>query len=489
MTRSWPGSLFRRLFARNRGDDGVALVTAVIFVAVASAMSASVAMVAINNNQNANRDRQAGGAQATAEAGVAEAISYIRANGIGQLTCMQPVATDVPNVDCSGNPAWSNSTNPQIVSADGTVGSCVAGQACYQVWIGTLRKYAPGIPPVPGLFRIHSTGYYDGDQLSRSARSVSVDVSVVPSRFPLGIYANAWDNNGNSGISGESLFVAGDVDIKCPLGGFDYAYNIPAAIHAGGRITYGPGNKCGVSGSPHESAACNLDVPFDQDSDGGPLTSGDGCYHQGAVKFPPSTYPTTNVNYPETSQFTPDAMAQFGYQPSGLSSSDYEKLRGQAQTEGTYFTSASGDPTAALTALANAGVQSPVVFYDLPSNASTIPTVSGITIPAYYGRPAGLSAADSHCSARSVTIVVLNGNFTTNGTGAGNPVPASIFVPQGTYSGAGNAAWIGTIFANNISIVGTQSLGSDQCFAMNPPGGALDVTQTSYRRVDTFNQQ
>ena len=104
-----PGVL-GRFRAAARGDDGVALMTVILAGAVLTALAMVAATVSLNNLRNAGRDRVAGGALGAAEAGLAEAVSYLSTATAYELVCS-------PN--CVGNP-WGNASTPQtIVSPDG----------------------------------------------------------------------------------------------------------------------------------------------------------------------------------------------------------------------------------------------------------------------------------------------------------------------------------------------------------------------------------
>ena len=68
----------------------------VIGIGAVTAFAITATTLSMNNLKNTVRDKQANSALATSEAGVAEAIEYLRsAAKLGQLTCMEPVpATD-----------------------------------------------------------------------------------------------------------------------------------------------------------------------------------------------------------------------------------------------------------------------------------------------------------------------------------------------------------------------------------------------------------
>ncbi|HVA61954.1 MAG TPA: pilus assembly PilX N-terminal domain-containing protein [Mycobacteriales bacterium] len=484
MSTSW----ITRLRARLTDDSGVALVVVIMFVIAIGVVGTTAAVVGTAGLRNSAHDRAAGGAQATSDAGVAEAISYIRANGLGALTCAEAVTSDLPtgwtqtSDPCSTNISWANDGSPQTVSTGGGT-TCSGSTACYRVWIGTLQTYVPGAQPVPELLRVHSTGFFG---TGPGARSVDVDLSVNPADFPLGIYADSVGTNGNSSFDSVSLFVPGNVQIKCPPTGVDPAYNLPAAVHAAGTITYGPGNKCVKPAGSAHPPACNTARPFDQDGNGGPLTSGDGCYQQGAVQ-----YPGTDPSYPTTSYFSANDLANYGYVPGGLTPSEYEALKAEAQAEGTYFTSTSTSSlNGALTTLQGQGVHFPVVYYDFPSCSNcSLPWVAfneSKDIPSVYTREPSDS---SNCDAWGLIIVVRYGNMSFDSGGDLTPLVASIFVPEGTFSGTNNFSQIGTLFVKNLDVTGTQTHELDECFSDNPPGGLLNVTTTNYRAVDTQNLQ
>lgn len=489
-----------RFFHRwQRTEDGVALVTAIIFLAVASALAATVTTVATSGIQNSNRDRQAGGAQATAEAGVAQGLQLLRAEPAGYFTCNEPAPGSAPSGACLTNPAgWTNSSSPEKVSSNGTVGTCVPTASCYQVWIGTVSPYSPSTGYA--TYRIHSTGLYGGGP---AARSVAVDVTVRPDKFPIGVYADDASTGGTFGINRESLFTKGclahrEFDSYDSTGtpntttsgggiafsGVDPQYDLPAAAHAAQFVTQANTTSCssGTSSSKKQAnvhdasqswAPCNTLDLYDQDSQGGDLT-GTACYDKW-------TSPVTGRKYPTTSKFTLNDLQTYGYRPGGLSDSQYKSLKAMAITTGTYFTSTSTSSlNAALTA---ANATTAVVYFDLTSGGGKV-TLKPSDIPSSYFR----SPTDSNCAANlhSIVFVVRGGDMVYNSSGnAPGPLVASIFVPDGNYSGQGGATIIGTLFAKSIDGTGTQNWYLDQCFVDNPPGPVMSVQVTNYREVDT----
>jgi Tfp pilus assembly protein PilX len=79
-------SRFHRLVRRGE-DDGVALITALMVMLVLLAFGSVVAVLGVNNLRNGQNDRAAGSSLGAGDAGVAQAIEYLRSNGVAGLTC------------------------------------------------------------------------------------------------------------------------------------------------------------------------------------------------------------------------------------------------------------------------------------------------------------------------------------------------------------------------------------------------------------------
>lgn len=483
MTRLW--------FPRRRGsdDEGVALITVLGIVAVVSALAVTVATLSVHNLRNATRDRQANSALATSEAGVAEAITWLRSGAaLGSLTCVDPGPTGTPSGACLTNPAgWTSSTNPQTVAIDGTVGTCTPGQTCYKVWVGTVTAYNPPVQKF-GVYRIHSVGNQGNGP---AARSVVVEVKVKPQPFPMGVFANTTNGSGTAGVHRESVYsfsclsqrsVDGSSGGLAFSGNVDLASNRPPSAHSISHIS--TMTNCGNTannpnqGYIHKAAPCNTNFPYDQSGDGGTFSAGSPC----AATW---TSPVDGTTWtPTTSKYTMDDLVATGYRPRGLSDAIYTNLKTRAQTAGTYFdsTNYSTSPYAALNALGGAQA---VLYYKLP--AGTRVTLGPNDFPSAYWR----YESDTTCTNSNLIIVVEGGDLRFNTFGAGNSNPqglvASIFVPDGTYDGNGNVWIIGTIYANQLTLGGTQDFRLDQCFVKNPPSALLDVHVQGFWEDDSRN--
>ena len=491
--------IVRRFDGSGGSDAGIGVVTVIFVMAVVSALSITAATVTINNLGNTARDRQGLAAMATSEAGVSAAISYLRGGNLGSLTCeiSSDPAAPLPASCLGGTESWTSSTNPKQVRLDGTAGACTAGLDCTKVWIGTLKKYSPGCPEsrltpaqrCTGVYRIHTLGYSGNGP---AARRLAVDVEVAPYPYPIGVFTENFSGNGNVGVHRMSVFSNGCIKNRqrddTSGSGFQFEWDSansrprldvvndqPAAAHTTDLITTS-NNVCG-DGSGGErihkpgSPACNTQFRYDQSGLGSALTAGDGC-HGAYTRADGSKYPTT-------SQFTPEELARYGYRPRGLTDSQYDALRSQAQAQGTYNI-AMGSLNAQLTALANAGIASPVLYWDNGTqslNMSNIPSVFKRTI----------NNDATNCGTNSLTIVVVGPGNGLNFSG-GNTSPyvvASMFVPDGTLVGQGGSNSIGTIFAKTLDLGGNVDFYMDKCFAANPPGATLNVEVVNWREDDS----
>ncbi|MDX6224919.1 MAG: hypothetical protein QOE64_1295 [Frankiales bacterium] len=485
-------------FRSMRDDDrGLGIITVIFVMAIISALAVTATALTVNNLGNARRDRQSLSALATSEAGVSQAIQRLRTGNLSQLSCMEPLPGALPTgpVCTSTTMGWTSATSPMQVNVDGTVGSCVTSKDCFKVWIGTVAPYVPNCPArhasppasCSGVYRVHSTGVSGNGP---GARKLAVDVKVTPYPYPIGVFSEqTMSGNGNVGIHSESIFTNGcmmnrqddshsgsgtqfqwDSVNNRPV--IDLVYDQPAAAHATGKVD-DHNNSCNQSIHETNSGTqvkCNTTFPYDQDSGGGSLTAGDGCYGK-YTRSDGSVYPTTSL-------FTATDLQNVGYRPRGLTDAQYDALKEQAQAEGTYNL-ATGSISSTLTSLLSAGVTSPVLYWDTASVS-----LHSTDFPSSFLRSIDTS---SSCSSNSVTIVV-NGSGHDLDYQGGNTGPylvAALFVPDGTLTGSGGRNTIGTVFAKTVDLGGNVDFYMDQCFASNPPGATLDAQVINWREDDS----
>lgn len=493
------------------GESGMALLMVIMFLGVATTLIVTATTLTIDALSSSHRDSQALGALATAEGGVAQAVQVIRTNPPAYFTCDEPAAGAAPAGACVTNPqGWTSASAPEKVSSNGTIGACVPSLACYSVWIATLIPYnnlpyanSAGTPARTVEYRIHSTGIAGNGP---AARSVLVDVQATLASFPIGVYGDTIQTSGSPGIHHESVFSLGCITNRSqdgqngnglsfdafssvdPYADYDWGYDLPEAAHSAAVIS--TSSNCAASSNRaaiHNIGACanstqpggNYDYfPFDQDSMGGSL-SGTSCYQQW-------TSPVSGKQYATTSLFTTQDLYNVGYRPQGLTPQEYDSLKQQADGAGTYF-SGNVSRTQIASALASVTTSTAVLYID--ANGSSISFGPG-DIPPQFFRSA-LPPGTASCPLNSLIVIVRNGNLTYDATGqsGGSDLVASIFVPEGTYSGRGSAQILGTLFAKTTSLGGTQDFYMDQCFASSPPAMLLNLNQVRYHEVDTQNIQ
>ena len=82
-------TLPERLLPRRGDDAGIGVVTVIMVIAVLTAFLITATAMTVNNLTSTKRDRQALSALSTSEAGVAQAIQFLRSGNLGSLTCLE----------------------------------------------------------------------------------------------------------------------------------------------------------------------------------------------------------------------------------------------------------------------------------------------------------------------------------------------------------------------------------------------------------------
>ena len=452
------------------------MILTLMVMAVVTALATTVAVVTINNLQSSSQARLAGSAVNAADAGIAQAVSYLRNSGVRGLGC---------SPSCTSN-AWGNQNSPASVTIGGA-----SGQA-YKAWI---EPVAPFPANDPGLYRIHSTGTAAG---AAASRTVTADVQVTTTNVPKGIFARTINGGGDASIARESIFSTGCVynrsKIQMAQGEIDLAYGIPIAVHSSQVITdsNGSGQYCPTTNRPiHKSGTrnqtdqpCNTSYPFDQDRLGGRFVSTAACYDGRMVgtgawaKY----YSIYDLNGDGTvdpgSRLDSDAdlFRLFGIRTPVLSQGQIDQMRTLAQSQGNYWTSAAG--------WASPDEDNAVMFFDLantdPGGTVDLNNITG------FSRAENLSATDPSCPSKSLIIVIEGGNAKLN---ANQELFASLFLtssaPNGqVFKANGTSKFIGAIYADTVNLTGTADLSMDGCFLANTSPALLELTVTSYREDD-----
>ncbi|HEY0949493.1 MAG TPA: hypothetical protein VGD85_04800 [Nocardioides sp.] len=451
------------------------MILTMMALVLITGLATTVAVLTIDNLRSSWRAQQAGSAVNAADAGVAQAMTYLRSAGVRPLRCS-------PN--CADN-AWGNENAPTTVALPGGVGES------FRVWIEAVSPYPANDP---GLYRIHSTG----DAARSASRTVLVDVGVTTTDIPRGIFAHTITGGGSASVTRQSVFSTGCVwerdKIAMVPGQIDVAYGIPIGVHTSDYITtaHGSGQHCSEtqrglihatgSGNNVTRDPCSTAYPYDQDRMGDSLI-GTPC-ESTQTTYPkyygPQNLDATSDTDVNGSFVKDDATLTklFKLKDPALSPAQLDQLRSVARSQGNYWTTSTGWTTP--------DEDNAVMFFDLTKGdlGGTV-DLNKINDTA-FGRAAGLSDTDPLCTSRSLLIVVDGGNVKIN---SNQRMFASLFLtssaPYGQVVKAnGTADFIGTIYADKVNLVGNFDASMDTCFLANISPALLDFRGGSYREDD-----
>ena len=455
-------------FAR-RDDRGSALIITLMVMALVTALSSTVAVLTINNLQASRQAQQAGSAINAADAGVAQAMSYLRTSGVKGLTC---------SPTCSANP-WGNSTTPTSVSLPGP------GGEAYKAWIEVVTAF-PNATNTPGEYTIHSTGSASG----AAQRSVAVDVNVATDAIRA-MFARTIDGGGSASVTRESVISTGCVydrdHIHMVTGQMDAAYGIPIAVHSSQYITRSNGSAqyCPSSdnGLIHKDGALQHDVP---------VRPG-----------------------PARRQLSPARPAPVCHQlPLVLRGGDLDG-DGTGGRSGSYLKNddALVNCSGSRSRRGPAGADRPAPRGDhgprqatgrrprrwavrrerrrdvlRPAGGRQRPRPSTSTTRVVSIAPVGPDAERARMPERSRSVIVIesgNASLNSNHELFASLILTSVRTPTGRSPGRTEPpSFIGPIYADSINLVGNVDISLDGCFLANLSPSLLDVQMSKYREND-----
>lgn len=477
-------------------EQGSAMVVTLLVMAVLTGLGAVLFNVGVNNLQNAGRDRLSGSAMGAAEAGIAEAITYIRINGTAKLTCTLPASSP----SCDNDWGFNNQHIGCIPS-----GPPPCGVRQFTAWVERIQSYNPSSGTKEGIYKIHSVGTAGAGP---GKRSIDTNVRTRPLDYPIGIYGHeSVRNGGTPDIRKESMFSAGCIGKRSNVA-FDTSAPDPAhpellpAAHSVKWIS--EANILGLldtqcsqnekknihTDPPSGPGECNVTYKWDRDGgESSPLGIGGG----GPVAGTPCardavTNPYGYLDSPNGigSLFNLATLKSYGYvQPRGLQDSQYAQIRNRAKEQGNFYdcTTSPSIPGGACTAGNLTGF--------VPLNGATLPNAVAY-IKLAPGKEAkfgpgdlvgyGENPAPGYCGSRSLLIVVEGGDLHLNN---GVDIIAALFVPDGNMHLNGSASVVGTLYAKTIHFNGTGDFTlKGQCFFDNLPGGLLSVAPVDFAELD-----
>lgn len=472
----------------NRADEGSAIIMVLMVLVLLTALGTTLGAVTLSNLQGARRSDEASRVLAAAEAGVSQALTYMRSNGVASLRCH--------NTGTDAAPSWSSEC-ASTYGHDNPVGPATAAatQARYSVWVQEKTRFVAN-SSAEGVYLVHAVGAVDGathpscQGVSGACRSITAQVVVTNFGVGSGIYSKSiqGNSNGNATITDESVFTTGCFPKRggsFSVSGFDAAHGIPAGVHTSGIITTGPESGCDkVSNSIHAGGACNTAYPYDQDSQGGPLES-TSCWSKIASDTPgglaavnTNVFGAAHTPGPDDVWGSKIASQQgmqdtFGLTYPPLTDSQVERLKAIAEVDGTYTTSTDW-PVATSTR--------GVFFFDLSgaSKNGNAPEVDLSQLPAPFNTESAACGGP--------VVIIRNGNAVISPSNKDAIVGASVFLlsPGG---GTGIATLNGGklyagLFAEAINFNGNTTLQPANCSdgVVNP--ALLTISMTSYSEDD-----
>lgn len=465
-----------------RADRGSGMIMMLLVMALVVALGTTATSVSIGNLRGSTGAQQAGTALDSAEAGVAQATTYIRTYGTRKLRCYPAT--------CTTNP-W-NPTNP--VSAD------VAGGGR---WVASIEPIPPVTAAGGGKYLIRSTGTAGGP----AQRILETEVSVAPIDLPKAIFGRTINLVGGVNVQNMSVFSTGCVYKRDHLtldatAGLDLAYGVPPGAHSSQIITEsnGSGQFCPSTAKPiHKSllgalGLCNTAYPYDQDRLGGtfgvlglaiPLlpsvcnnlltATGKGPYDEHDYDGNPSN------GLDVAGSFLRDDAAlfkSFGIKRPALTASEIEQLRATAQAQGNYYES-----TGAWTVPTN---PHSVLFFDLDNAGSNRTVELDLLSTSPLFSRIKLEATSSLCLDASLLVVIVGGDAKL---ASNTQLAASIYLASGAPYGKlqksnGTSNHIGMMYADTMDLTGTLNVSLDTCYLDNPPPALFSVTPGTYRELD-----
>lgn len=478
--------------ARRPEDEGSAIIMVLVALMLLTALGATLTAVTLSNLQGARRSDEATRVLSAAEAGVSQAVTFMRQNGVSTLRCR--------NVATSDAPSWLDCATPY--GSDQPVGPATAspGGARFSVWVEEQTRFLAS-SPAEGVYVVHSTGTLDDSPhadcqgVVGACRSVTAQVVVTNFGFGTGVYGKSilGNSSGNATIKNQSIFTTGCFPMRgrgsLLIEGFDAAHGIPAGVHTSGIIVDGPASGCDNNAkSIHAADPCNEKFPYDQDSQGGLLET-TACWTK-IVGASAAASATTNTDvYGKADPVGSDQVwgskivsrqgmqETFGLAYPPLTLTQIERLQEIAEEDGTYTKSTSWptDP-------AKRGV----FFFDLGDQSSKghgkVPEVDLAAIPAPF------DAASGACS--GAVVIIRNGNASISPSEKNAVVGASVFLLS---SGATATSEVttgiatlngghlyGGLFAEGIDFGGDTFLEPASCADDSSNPALLTINVTSY---------
>ena len=498
-----------------RNDRGVAMVTVLFVGAALTVLTTTAAFVSVRGLRATSADGRSARAMAAAEAGLERFMLDVRRGAVTvgsmkEAGCASPPVTLAPGTLGPGTynvelTIYQPTSNPKVPVTT--------------PWSSANDTVAPCTTHTSNLYAITATGTQGS-----GTRVVRQLLRVVPgkSKFPLGIYAEKVDANGNPTMRNISVFTAGDLvgrgkiamsgidenytmkDVYSQTafssfswsGGLNWDSKIPAAVHATGEIYVKGASERGrehpVSATQNVNCTANdtrnNGYQYQSEWDGSGCA---GCSNNGVISADTCG---GLPGYPPTAKFTPDDLNRIA-QIRNLTEDEYANLRATAQSSGIYCNFSPSVPTS--TQCSKAGVAGPrdeswqdgelptgtsqlVAYFDYPFSANTSSNL--ITWSATWKAISGVMCnATNPADNRSIVIVVRNGSFRLTGNAQ---VTGAVLVPEGDFDSTGTPLLHGSVTARSFRVRGNATFESSACFASTLPSTSGEIAPAGWMEVD-----
>lgn len=500
---------------RLRSQRGVAMITVLFVGATLTVLTTTAAFVSVRGLQSTSADSQSARAMAVAEAGLERFMLDIKRGAISVSSMKEAGCESAPIALPPGT------LGPGTYDVHLTIYEPAQDPKVPGPWTAADATAINGAPPCStrsgNLYAITATG-----RQGSGTRVVRQVIRAIPgkSKFPLGIYADRIDANGNPDLNNISVFTRGDVvgRGKMSLSGIDSNYtmrdvydqgafggfswsggltwdrNIPAAVHATGEIYLKGATARGREHPPAANCTANdtrnggyaLQSEWDGSACG-------GCANNGVL-----TSDTCGglAGYPPTAKFTQADLDRIA-QVRNFTEDEYASLRAAAQTNGIYcnFAAAANPPgldqcwkngllgppdRSWITTDLPTGPPTLIAYFDFPSSTNT--TANTITWSATWKALSGVMCNPSDPSDNRVLVaVVRNGNFTFSGNAE---VTGAFLAPEGDFDSTGTPLLHGSVTARTFRVRGNATFESSSCFAAQLPTTSSELTVEGWSEID-----
>lgn len=495
---------------RLRGERGVALITVLFVGATLTVLTTTAAFMSVRGLQSTSADAQSAKAMAAAEAGLERFMLDVKRGAISVASMKEAGCASAPIALPPGT-LGPGTYNVQLTIYEPTKNPKVP-RAWSVAEAAAIDAEVPCSQRTGNLYAVTATGAQGA-----GTRVVRQIIRAIPgkSKFPLGIYADKIDANGNPDLNNISVFTRGDIvgRGKMSLSGIDSNYtmrdvydqsafggfswsgmltwdsNIPAAVHATGEIYLKGANARGREHPPAANCTANdtrnggyaLQSEWDGSACG-------GCTNNGVL-----TADTCGglAGYPPTAKFTQADLDRIA-QVRNFTEEEYATLRATAQSTGVYCNFATSVNQCWKNGVAGppdynwqdgdlpTGSSTLVAYFDFPSSTN----ISGNTVnwSATWKALSGVMCnATNPADNRVLVAVVRYGNFSLGGSAQ---VTGAFLAPEGDFDSTGTPILHGSVTSRTFRVRGNATFESSSCFASQLPTTSSELTVEGWSEID-----